>query len=223
MPHQMLYYLDHCLHMDIELQTLYNTYLCLLFLLVCIVLIVMNYVLFIELLPSHPVSTRNIPLPESLQPSFTATEDEVLHLLQCNITTQTEISWFDGLSFDFKSHIWRDKLSTNDIANVSGAFQLGYVYLTDQYYLFGNGDEHLSLQETLFLYTNYTLLAVVRYNGNDLGHIFVSEHGDWSIPLDTNNTQTWQRIADQYHSDTYPQHDELMNIDALEGIPWGIN
>eukprot|EP01084_Bolivina_argentea_P257831 434468_1 len=198
-------------------ECIYNLYLLFLSILILFVIGSMNYILFFKIKMESPYSSNSRSIPFS----FTVSDTEISSLLQCNIMDLYLLSWFDALSFDFTHNIWRDKVSENDIIlNESNAqFKLGYIY--NEYYLYGNGYDHIIFPETLNLYSNYTILTIAKYNGNNNGFIFISDDVEWFTGFrnETHNItiNSWQLITDQLQHISYGLNEEEINI------KWGIN
>eukprot|EP01084_Bolivina_argentea_P207463 353960_1 len=120
-------------------------------------------------------------------------ESELEEIKNCGIDSHDLYGWFDALSFDFAQKRWIDYSPyKNDIdaSNIHNKIKLGSFYdNANNVYIYGSKLDFIQMPSALYLNkTNYTIMTVARYNGNDRDTIFISNDSKWIFGFANNKT-----------------------------------
>eukprot|EP01084_Bolivina_argentea_P036271 67140_1 len=126
--------------------------------------------------PDHVKSYRNV------------SDTEINEIKMCGIWYDGLLGWFDGNSFNINDRTWNDySVHENNINSTYilnqiklGLFERNTLVkdLKETMYIYGAKYDSINMPSVLSLNkNNYTIITIVRYNGNDKNTIFVSDDG----------------------------------------------
>eukprot|EP01084_Bolivina_argentea_P212473 361171_1 len=97
-------------------------------------------------------------------------------IASCNIQYHDIYAWFDGSSFDVNKMKWMDYSSFQNNININSSNIFGKIkrgLFKDNLYIYGSTYDYIKMPVSLNLNkTNYTIITIARYNGNDRNTIF---------------------------------------------------
>eukprot|EP01084_Bolivina_argentea_P309762 535852_1 len=171
--------------------------------LIPVYIIFIIFSVFISLIIHNGINTTTIsytnrPITTQFRPNITRSELESIK--QCEIDFADIYGYFDALSFDFARINWNDySIYKNHIKSpfISNKIKLGTSDDDNSLYIYGSKFDSIQIPPILNLNkTNYTIITIARYNGNDRDTIFTSNDGEWIFGFKNN---TYNTIPTYHH------------------------